>query len=135
MAIEIKNTQGKVIFTLCANDLLGANLQGANLKSANLRSTNLQGADLQGANLRSTNLQGADMSGANVLSINASDATNDYDIFATNTHLRIGCHCHSWDDWMGFDDFSVMTDGAWDNKFWLLWKPILQAIATDRGWL
>jgi hypothetical protein len=76
-----------------------------------------------------------DLRGADVLSINASDATNDYDIFATSTHLKIGCHCHSWDDWMGFDDFSIMTDGEWDNKFWLLWKPILQAIATDRGWL
>jgi hypothetical protein len=176
MAIEIKNLQGDVIFTLCANDLLGANLQGTNLRSADLNSadlryadlrganmryadlrgaklsganligTNLSGADLgcadlgganlQGTNLRSANLRGADLRGSDVLSVAASDATNDYDIFATKTHLKIGCQFHPWGDWMGFDDEAIIKmDGDEALKFWRVWKPILRAIATDRGWL
>jgi uncharacterized protein YjbI with pentapeptide repeats len=176
MAIEIKNTQGKVIFTLCANDLLGANLQGADLRHADLNSadmryadlsganmryadlsganlrgasligtnlsgTNLSGADLgcadlSGANMRSANIIGADLSGANVLNINSSDATNDYDIFATSTHMKIGCQFHKWGDWMGFDDEAIIKmDGDAALKFWRVWKPILRAIAKDRGWM
>jgi hypothetical protein len=161
MAIEIKNTQGKVIFTLCANDLSGADLSGADLRSADLSGAKLIGAKLIGADLRSADLNsadlgyadlsganlryadligaklsGADLSSANVLSVAASNATNDYDIFATNTHLKIGCQFHPWGDWMGFDDEAIIKmDGDEALKFWSVWKPILRAIAKDRGWL
>ena len=101
--IEIKSTQGAVLFTAdamslreaieqavstvanlsganlsgaylsCAN-LHGANLSYANLHGANLSYANLSGAYLFGANLSVTDLHGANLSGANLLGAYLSGA-------------------------------------------------------------
>ena len=77
--IEIKNSEGIVLYASeTASDLRaavveavgkkanlrGANLGGANLRGANLRGANLRGANLRGANLRGANLCWADLRGA-----------------------------------------------------------------------
>ena len=47
-------------------NLDGANLRGANLRGANLGWANLRGANLYGANLYEANLRGANLRGANL---------------------------------------------------------------------
>ena len=159
--MKVINKEGVVIFTSIGADLSGANLSGADLSGANLSGANLIGADLIGADLSRANLSGADLSGANLsradlsgadlsgadligadlsradlLSVSASLVTNGYDVFATPTHLKIGCQFHSWSDWMGFDDRKIeKMDGAKALLFWATWKPVLKGIAESRGWI
>ncbi|MFA5398290.1 MAG: pentapeptide repeat-containing protein [Methanogenium sp.] len=59
--MEIKNKEGKVIFTVEGNSLVNADLRGADLQYANLRDANLWYANLQYANLRYANLRYADL--------------------------------------------------------------------------
>ena len=47
-------------------NLSGANLRGADLSDADLRDANLRGADLSGADLRGADLSGADLRGADL---------------------------------------------------------------------
>ena len=75
MKIEIKNTEGKVIFShdcedntikLTVEEAVRAkvNLTGANLTWANLAGAKLTGANFTGANLIGADLTGADLTGA-----------------------------------------------------------------------
>jgi hypothetical protein len=156
MTVEIKNLKGAVIFTVDGADLRGADLHDANLRGADLRGADLVAADLRGADLsaadlhgadlvaadlhgadlRGANLHGADLVGADVFVVSKSLATNNYDIFATPTHLKIGCKFYSWEEWMEFDDAEIVKMGGKSAlKFWCVWKPILRAIANDCGWM
>ena len=74
--IEIKNIDGKVLFSSAAENLRVAAeeavakstyLESADLRGANLRGANLRGADLRGANLESANLVSANLEGANLV--------------------------------------------------------------------
>jgi hypothetical protein len=122
-------------------DLSGANLRGANLRGANLNGAELSRADLRGAelseaSLRGTGMDGADLSEADVFSVAASEATGNYMIFMTNTHLKIGCEFHTITDWIGFDESAISKmDGERAIEFWRIWKPILQQIAKNNGWI
>ena len=84
--IEIKNSEGIVLYAsetasglraalveavgkkanLRGADLVWANLDAANLRAANLGAANLGGANLRGANLRAANLGGANLCWANL---------------------------------------------------------------------
>ena len=79
--IEIKNSEGIVLYASeTASDLRAAvveavgkkanlyeaNLRGANLRGASLREANLDGANLYEANLDGANLGGANLGGANL---------------------------------------------------------------------
>ena len=67
--IEIKHKlTGKVLFSIKADSLGGANLSGAELSWADLRGSDLRGANLIGANLRGANLIGAELSWADLSS-------------------------------------------------------------------
>ncbi|MEB4589998.1 hypothetical protein VSS37_03310, partial [Candidatus Thiothrix sp. Deng01] len=73
---------------------------------------------------------------ADVFYATPSVATSNYMIFATCTHIKIGCQFHSLKDWLSFNDRRIAEmDGKRALKFWKLWKPILQEIAIERGWL
>jgi uncharacterized protein YjbI with pentapeptide repeats len=82
--VEIKNFDGKVLLTVEADtlrgadlrdaDLIGAYLSGAYLGGANLSGAYLSGADLYGANLSDADLSGANLYGANLYGANLSDA-------------------------------------------------------------
>ena len=77
--MEIKNKEGKVIFTVEGNslvnaDLRDADLQNADLRGADLRNADLWYADLWYANLRGADLQNANLRGANLRGANLRDA-------------------------------------------------------------
>lgn len=106
--IEIKNIDGKVLFSSAAEnlrvaaeeavakstylesaDLRGANLRGANLRGANLEDANLRGADLRGANLESANLVSANLGGANLRGADLESANlASADLSAIRADLR-----------------------------------------------
>ena len=116
-------------------DLSGADLSGADLSVANLRGANLIGADLRLADLRWANLSGANLRDTNTILIVESDATSNYDIFMTPSHVKIGCQWHTINDWFDFDDKTILKmDGKKAKKFWDLWKPILMHLAKSNGW-
>jgi hypothetical protein len=66
--IEIRcvSGRGRVLRTVAADTLEGANLKGANLEGADLRDAHLEGADLRGAHLEGAYLTGANLEGANL---------------------------------------------------------------------
>lgn len=67
MPVEIKQLgTDKVLYTVDANLLRGANLAGAYLFKANLEGANLEDATLTDANLFGANLFGANLEGANL---------------------------------------------------------------------
>ena len=148
MKYLIKNIAGEIIFD--GDEMSGASLRLANLRGADLRWANLRGADLRWADLSGANLSGADLSGAylsganltgaylrdtNTILIVESDATSNYDIFMTPTHVKIGCQWHTINDWDDFDDKTILKmDGKKAKKFWDLWKPILMQMAKSNGW-
>ena len=116
-------------------DLCGANLSNADLRCADLRSSDLGGVNLRHADLLATELDGADLSYTEVFAVSKSLATHNYDVFATSTHVRIGCQFHTWGDWMEFCDAAILKmGGSTALKFWRVWKPILRSIAASRGW-
>lgn len=118
----------------CA-DLSGADLSDANLRGADLSDADLRDANLRGANLRDANLRCANLRGADLFCVSASQATSNYMILMTQTHIKIGCKFFSISDWFKFSDSEINTmDGDKANKFWGRWKPILQQIAKDNGW-
>ncbi len=126
MKIKIKNHfNSEIMFSVEAESLSCA-LTDLIAKGANLR-----GADLSGANL-----SGANLSGANVFSVPASVATSNYNIFMTETHIKIGCQFHLISDWFAFSKESIeRMDGDRALKFWAKWKPRLMEIAKDNGWM
>ena len=71
--IEIKNSEGIVLYpSETASDLRAALVEAvgkkANLRGANLREANLRGANLGGANLREADLYEADLGGTDLAS-------------------------------------------------------------------
>ena len=74
--IEIKNIDGKVLFSSAAENLRVAAeeavAKSTYLESADLRGANLRGANLRGANLEDANLRGADLESANLASADLS---------------------------------------------------------------
>ncbi len=82
--IEIKNSEGIVLYASeTASDLRAAvveavgkkaNLRGADLREANLREANLREANLRGASLREANLRWANLRGANLYEANLGGA-------------------------------------------------------------
>ena len=133
-------------------DLRGANLQGANLQGANLRGANLEGADLTLACLYRAGLQGSTARGARLSSsmvmvadtmltdwtgtlIDGHPVTKPpirmlglpWPILIWDTHMRIGCQCHSHEEWKAFtfNAIAAMDEKAW--SFWTEWKtPLLK---------
>ena len=103
MLIEIKSGwTGAILFSVEAESLKmavemavkqGANLGGANLEGANLEDANLGGANLRGANLRGANLGGARFP----LQISGH---KDWLITEHDGKLRIGCHVHTFEQWI-----------------------------------
>lgn len=74
LMIEIKDRNGKVLWSGNLETLRGADLSWANLIGADLRGANLSGADLSEANLSGADLSGADLSWANLSWANLSEA-------------------------------------------------------------
>ena len=72
--VEIKDRHGRVLVTVDADTLRGANLSGANLSGANLSGADLRWANLSWSNLSGANLSEADLSGANLSWANLSEA-------------------------------------------------------------
>lgn len=67
--VEIKDLQGKVIYTHEGDTLIQINLSGIDLSHADLRNT-----DLHGSNLRCADLRYADLRGANLCNVDLSNA-------------------------------------------------------------
>src|SRR5690349_16408832 len=73
--IEIKHrTNGKVLLTVDAETLVGADLSGASLRNADLMKMDLGNADLRGADLRGADLRYADMRGSDLRGTNLRGA-------------------------------------------------------------
>lgn len=129
MKIEIKNRFTMKIIFECESE--SGSLHRADLSGADLSEADLSEADLSGANLSVANLSGADLFFAQ-----PSDATSNYTILSTPTHIKIDCQFHEISEWMEFPDKRIIEmDGTRALKFWRLWKPILRSIAIDRGWI
>jgi len=75
--MDIKDKNGRVIYTTASESLSEASLTVANLASANLTGANLFDADLTGANLFDADLTGANLTCANLTSASLSDANLD----------------------------------------------------------
>jgi len=115
MAVEMAVKQGA---NLGGANLEGANLEDANLGGANLEGANLEDANLGGANLRGANLRGANLGGANLRGANLRGAYlrgayfrgarfplqisghKDWLITEHDGKLRIGCHVHTFEQWI-----------------------------------
>ena len=95
--IEIKHKDGRVLATVEADTLRGANLRGANLRWADLRGADLSGANLFEANLSWANLSGADLRARQyVCQIHASR----HAIVAIDDDVRIGCERKPLAEWL-----------------------------------
>jgi hypothetical protein len=130
-------------------DLRGANLSGANLQGANLSGAYLREAYLQEADLRGANLQGAYLSMANLQGAYLSMATYGegvpltrepiqtqglpYSVLIMDTHMKIGCELHTFDEWAGFTDKEILAmDGKDALKFWRSMKKPLMSLCESR---
>ena len=120
--VEIKHADGRVLVTVDADTLSGADLSGANLRGADLRGADLRGADLSeadlsGADLRGADLRGADLSGADLRGADLSGAdlrwadlrakqylcairASRHTIVALDDDVRIGCERQPLADWL-----------------------------------
>ena len=136
---------------LSSANLSGAYLYGADLSSANLSGANLGDADLYGADLRDANLRGANLSGAYLFDTNLSNANLygakifneklsknliyinagfDYQIWISDTKIKIGCQLHTTIAWSNFTDEEIEEMAG--NRVLIFWqknKDIILAIA------
>ena len=120
-------------------DLTGADLRCADLTDASLTGADLRGADLRCADLTDASLTCADLRGAKFLGSNSSEFKTKtihqfsglyYHVFFYDTHMKIGCECHSYDDWWKFDDKRILEmDGKSALNFWRKNKDMLMNIA------
>ena len=146
--VEIKHANGRVLVTVEADALRGADLRGANLRGADLREANLLGADLRWADLRGANLRGADLREANLLGADLLGAdlrakqylcqihASRHAIYAIDDDVRIGCERHPLAEWL--ETFEAVGR---ENKYteaeiaeyggWL--KAIAAVLAARRG--
>ena len=152
--IEIKHKiTGEVLAQVDVDNLLAANLSGANLRDADLRGSDLSGSNLRGSDLRRADLRWADlrwadlseadMSGANLrdADLRGSDlrradlrwadliviSIGKYQAYIQSGKTRIGCECHSSDDWLSWSpgDVAHMDKGA--REYWEEAGPLVKA--------
>lgn len=120
--IEIKDKVGKVLVTVDAETLRGADLRWANLRWADLSGANLSGADLSWADLRGANLRWADLRCRQyVCAISGSR----HAIIAIDDDVRIGCERKTLAEWLesyqaigrkeGYTDEQIAEYGGWLN--------------------
>lgn len=113
--IEIKHRDGRVLATLNADTLRGANVSGANLRGANLSGANVNGADLREADLFGANLRCKQYA----CHIHASRHT----IVAIDDDVRIGCERKLLAEWLetfeavgrknGYTEAEIAEYGGW----------------------
>ena len=130
--MEIKNLLGEVIFARANSisvNLRCADLYGADLSSAGLSSANLSGANLSKANLSDANLYGANLSRAigNMREVRSAQLST-WPVVYTNSRMAIGCQNHSIAAWWAFTDAEISDMDSNALAWWIVWKPILQAI-------
>ena len=121
--VEIKHADGRVLVTVDADTLSGADLSGADLSWADLRGADLRGADLRGADLRAKQY---------LCQIHASR----HAIVAIDNDVRIGCERKPLAEWL--ETFEAVGR---ENKYteaeiaeyggWL--KAIAAVLAARRG--
>jgi uncharacterized protein YjbI with pentapeptide repeats len=121
-------------------DLRAAILSGANLSEADLSWADLRGAILSGANLSEADLSWADLSwadlrGAILCGANLSEAdlrvlqTESYTAYIQRDSIRIGCECHTADEWRSFSEREITEMGGRETLiWWTTWKTIILAI-------
>ena len=124
----------------CAN-LYGADLRGANFRCADLSGADLSDADLSDADLRGANLYGAYLSCANLYGATILDekltknliyinAGFDYQIWISDTKIKIGCKLHTTSEWERFNDREILEmDGKKALEFWHKNKEIILSLA------
>jgi len=83
--MDIKDKNGKVIYTTAGANLSSADLTGADLTHADLSRANLTGANLSNANLTYANLAFANLTHANLTHANLSNANLSYAILTGAT--------------------------------------------------
>jgi len=114
-------------------DLLGADLRGADLRGSDLRESNLRGSDLRGADLRGTDMDGANLRGANLDGEKISQPPikmtgHQYWILITDSFMRIGCQCHTHQQWAEFDSKQIDDMDSHATEFWNQWEAPLLAM-------
>ena len=131
--VEIKHRDGRVLVTVDADTLSGADLRGANLRAANLFGADLRGANLFGADLRRADLRWADLRCKQyICQIHASR----HAIIAIDDDVRIGCHRKSLAEWLetfeavgrenGYTEAEIAEYGGW-------LRQIAAVLAARRG--
>ena len=126
--------------------LRGAYLRGADLSDAYLGGADLSDAYLGGADLRGAYLGGADLRGAclggttwrdGIVLTRAPVIVDNLDdgwrVTILDTHMQIGCECHEFAAWRGFDDARIVAmDGRRALRFWRRYGPALLAMCAAR---
>ena len=126
--VEIKHRDGRLLVTVDADTLFGADLFGADLRGANLRRANLSEANLSGANLLGADLRCKQY----ICEIHASR----HAIVAVDDDVRIGCYRKPMAEWL--ETFEAVGK---ENKYteaevaeyggWL--RQIAAVLAARRG--
>ena len=105
--VEIKHADGRVLVTVDADTLSGADLSGADLSWADLRGADLRGADLRGADLSWADLRGADLRGADLRGADLRAKqylcqihASRHGIVAIDDDVRIGCERKPLAEWL-----------------------------------
>jgi len=127
--------------------LSGANLSGAELSYAHLSGANLRGADLSYANLNSADLRGAHLSGADLRGAYLNSATYGegviignnplfilgltWQVYIFETHIKIGCHIHTKQEWLEFNDADIAKMEPRAPVFWAKWKKHILWMAFE----
>jgi carbonic anhydrase/acetyltransferase-like protein (isoleucine patch superfamily) len=63
-----------------------------------------------------------------------SIAGERYILTITPEHIRIGCRCHTREEWWGFTDTEILKmDGKDGLKWWKTWKPIIMSICESNS--
>jgi hypothetical protein len=128
--LTIKHTRTKQIIwevernALGIFDLSGKDLSRADLSWANLSGANLSGASLSRSDLRGACLSDADLSGANLKVYQADNWT----AYIQPDSIRIGCECHTVDEWMAFTDEEISATDKTALEYWKNNKDIIFAI-------
>jgi len=116
-------------------DLRYANLRYANLSCADLSAADLRYADLRSANLRFADLSCADLRSANLLAVGnmvtvKSVQADIWPVAYTHDTLQIGCQRHLITEWWAFEDKEIERMDSRALTWWVVWKPILQAMIS-----
>ena len=151
-AVEELNLRGADLSgaDLSGADLSGANLIRADLSGADMRATDLSGTDLSGADLSGADLGGAYLSGTELSGTDLSGATYDdgipftkipvmisgltWNVRILDSHLKICCELHSFNEWENFTDKQIAKMKARAAlSWWKIYKaPIMALIKAVR---